>query len=1417
MLPKSPSETRLQWEAPASLPGTLDVYKVKVCNIPDTKYCVVITARARCGRNLKTGLPATQEIQTPLFALPDVSNLAVIGVNSGYVTLSWQRPRGRFDYYSVEVTEHTASSTKATQKRQGLCANGTIVHPDQTELTCGPFEPCSNLSSTVRTLFNGPPQRMSPGVTVTGIFIPVEDQAPPTNITMFPESSSRTRLQWSQPEKTFGALEAYTRPKGRFDYYSIEVIEHARRSRSQHTVSLCANGTIIRPDQTKLTCGRFEPCTKLSYTMRTHLNGPPERASPGVTVNDVFIPSEELHPPRNITMVPTSTLRTQLHWDYADKLAAVILSHNVNICRTFRTCGRTENLSNCTEYVTSETSITFDSTEDTAYCVLVTAKARCGMKEINSRTAVAEIRTPIIVLPDVTTLRLVSVGANSFTAAWTKPKVNFDYYWIEVNGVNNDGTRVTPGTVGSCANGSIIHPDQTQVTCSQLQPCSKVNFKVRTHINGPTCPHLLWCLSIRHLNSRFRELILDFGSMKIALLLWIVGCHIGPLLVYTTEDVNFSGAKLTPQPDQSTSAPAKLGYSHRVTEGTSHASDGLSSETAGALNRVSRAVHAFGDASGSVDEYGVLRAVLNPPRQHGFLHFRRKRALSAPYPGIKRNVQDARSLEAVEMPITEVFKPLNQQAELPDSYLLVLTSKTKRSPNYVMHFGKRLETASAVGESDELKRASHDSIMYFGKRTNEQEVTATLENVYSTMNGGSVKRGANGVMYFGKRHPKYGVSTSLEGEPELGFMSADKNAPDRILRFGKMPGYSSSIGEVDAYVEEAEMKKRGNHIMYSGKQENEYFSGMTLSSMDDASSNAVKRFASASSKYSGRLDQLKSFSDIGRELHRVFQELKKRNRVLHFGKREPQPLSGHYYQQKRHGDRIIHFGEEAGYPFYADGAALAAAAMRDKKLKHSIIHFGKRDDDIVMGADKRNRIMRFGKQIGNDDQKYQFGQQLPMEKSLGNRILHLAKRRQATHLQSPNAWDYGTDRATETSRAGASKRAHQILHFEKRDGGANYDDIGVGSYPLVLAQDFDDADTSLVSGGHDQRETQKVIRKKRSTTPAESSDCIDDTVAQMMSSMEQITMVVPEVQNLTLIDVGPDYFTVSWTQPAVTFDYYWVEVQYSSDESDMLTPHRVGSCANGTVVHRTQTQITCDKFKACANVSVTVHAQVETASHLTFPGTTLRDLPEVTKLAVTDMDKDSITVSWQRPRGCFDNYIVEVAEEKQGRSGVGGLSAGSCAGGITVDANQSSFTCGKIEACSVRATVRTHRRGPLELTSSGVTVHDIIMSEKDMPEVVPTLATYTDTFVLRWNRPSGCFDKYILEVTYHETTLPGSRRGGSFCAGTTILDPDLTTVTCGVIRACANASVVLRTRRNGPHGRTSRGEALYHFFYGPRK
>ncbi|KAL3201654.1 hypothetical protein MRX96_042902 [Rhipicephalus microplus] len=127
------------------------------------------------------------------------------------------------------------------------------------------------------------------------------------------------------------------------------------------------------------------------------------------------------------------------------------------------------------------------------------------------------------------------------------------------------------------------------------------------------------------------------------------------------------------------------------------------------------------------------------------------------------------------------------------------------------------------------------------------------------------------------------------------------------------------------------------------------------------------------------------------------------------------------------------------------------------------------------------------------------------------------------------------------------------------------------------------------------------------------------------------------------------------------------------------------------------------------------------------------------------MDKDSITVSWQRPEGCFDGYIVEVAEENAGSSGVGGLSVGSCAGGISVDAEHTSITCRKIEACSVKITVRTQRKGPHELTSSGVSLHDIVMYKKafvDFDLYLDRVTTTTAEIIIDPHLPPSCSPRY---------------------------------------------------------------------------
>ncbi|KAH7933330.1 hypothetical protein HPB49_011570 [Dermacentor silvarum] len=190
---------RLQWEPPTRIHGILDVYKVKVCKeytvcdqkespggcienrtsddwldfetTADTSYCALITASARCGVDVLTSLPATLEVRTPSFDPPDVTKLTLLSTGNNYITVAWERPKARFDYYWVSITDDRGEK----HPNAGSCPNGTIIHPDQTQVTCTGLESCSNVTVTIRTQRNGPPGRTSIGVSLQHIFVPGKD------------------------------------------------------------------------------------------------------------------------------------------------------------------------------------------------------------------------------------------------------------------------------------------------------------------------------------------------------------------------------------------------------------------------------------------------------------------------------------------------------------------------------------------------------------------------------------------------------------------------------------------------------------------------------------------------------------------------------------------------------------------------------------------------------------------------------------------------------------------------------------------------------------------------------------------------------------------------------------------------------------------------------------------------------------------------------------------------------------------------------------------------------------------------------------------------------------------------------------------------------------------------------------------
>ncbi|XP_075529743.1 tenascin-like [Dermacentor variabilis] len=279
----------------------------------------------------------------------------------------------------------------------------------------------------------------------------------------------------------------WKRPEAPFDYYWVSISERTGKSNAatkQHNLGSCANGTIIHPTQTRVTCSNIDACTNVSLTVRTHENGPPERTSRGAEIGGIFIAGEDPDPPKNITVVGISPSLTRLQWAPPATLSRM-LRYTVKLCDNFILCNADERLSGCIDQETSQTWLKFESNVNTTYCVVVVASAECGPHVMRSRSSVAKIRTPSFAPPEITALRLVKIGENNFTVAWKMPMANFDYYRVVLNDMEHSFVPAVPVYVGSCAKGTILHPDQTEITCNQLEPWNTYLFELRTHINGP--------------------------------------------------------------------------------------------------------------------------------------------------------------------------------------------------------------------------------------------------------------------------------------------------------------------------------------------------------------------------------------------------------------------------------------------------------------------------------------------------------------------------------------------------------------------------------------------------------------------------------------------------------------------------------------------------------------------------------------------------------------------------------------------------------------------------------------------------------------------------------------------------------------------------------------------------------------------
>ncbi|KAL1474320.1 hypothetical protein MTO96_038065, partial [Rhipicephalus appendiculatus] len=197
-------------------------------------------------------------------------------------------------------------------------------------------------------------------------------------------------------------------------------------------------------------------------------------------------------------------------------------------------------------------------------------------------------------------------------------------------------------------------------------------------------------------------------------------------------------------------------------------------------------------------------------------------------------------------------------------------------------------------------------------------------------------------------------------------------------------------------------------------------------------------------------------------------------------------------------------------------------------------------------------------------------------------------------------------------------------------------------------------------------------------------------------------------------------------------------------------------------------------------------------------------LPDVVNLSLVSSADNSFTVTWKRPGGTFDYYVLYILNNNDdSQRNAERNFAGSCTNGTIIHRDKRKLTCERLETSSnVTIEVRTHSVGPPERTSRGVALRDIFIPGETLPDVkiLRLVSAGNHAMTVIWDPPQAQFDYYRIGVNAgnkHTEKSSGLHSVGS-CENGTIIQPAQTGVTCRYLEACSTVTFTISTYSRGP-------------------
>ncbi|XP_029856230.1 tenascin isoform X1 [Aquila chrysaetos chrysaetos] len=139
-------------------------------------------------------------------------------------------------------------------------------------------------------------------------------------------------------------------------------------------------------------------------------------------------------------------------------------------------------------------------------------------------------------------------------------------------------------------------------------------------------------------------------------------------------------------------------------------------------------------------------------------------------------------------------------------------------------------------------------------------------------------------------------------------------------------------------------------------------------------------------------------------------------------------------------------------------------------------------------------------------------------------------------------------------------------------------------------------------------------------------------------SVETMTGVHPEVGELTVSDITPESFNLSWTTTSGDFDIFTIEI---IDSNRLLEPMEFNISGNSRTAHISGLSPSTDFIVYLYGISHGFRTQAISAA------ATTEAEPEVDNLLVSDATPDGFRLSWTADDGVFDSFVLKIRDTKR--------------------------------------------------------------------------------------------------------------------------------------------------------------------------